>query len=67
MAKRLKNLLARGREHRVKDLKLMLAEFKRQRKERLTRRGERRREVKDMLSRSKSKRAKASGIGVAGQ
>jgi hypothetical protein len=44
----LKQLLAKGRELRTKDLKLMLAEFKRQRSQRLMEHGARREEVQDM-------------------
>ena len=52
----LKNLLAKGRELRIKDLKLMLAEFKRQHRNRATDREKRRQEVKDLLGEFKAKR-----------
>ncbi len=55
----LKDLLARGEELRIRDFKTMLAEFKRQRKERITGQERRRREVKDMLSEFKAKRTEA--------
>jgi hypothetical protein len=49
MAKRLKELLAKGSELRIKDLKSMLAEFKSQHKERTARQKERKRGGQDML------------------
>ena len=52
MAKRLKDLLAKGRELRIDDLKLLLKEFKKERKERIVRQKERREEVIGMLSTS---------------
>jgi hypothetical protein len=58
-AKMLKDLSAKGRKLRIKDFKLMLIEFKRQRKERIARQEERRQEVKDMLDEFKAKRTDA--------
>jgi predicted DNA-binding protein YlxM (UPF0122 family) len=49
LAKTLKELLAKGRELRIKDLKRMLEEFQTRRQERLAGQGERRRDVRDML------------------
>lgn len=49
MAKKLKALLAKGRELRIKDLKEMLQEFRAQHKERLSRQIERREDVNKML------------------
>lgn len=49
MAKRLKELLAKGRDLRIKDFKAMLNEFKVQHMERLACRKERRKEVRRML------------------
>jgi ClpP class serine protease len=49
MAKRLKEILAKGRELRIRDLKLMLKEFEAQHKERLARQEERREEVGNLL------------------
>jgi len=49
MAKRLKELLAKGRGLRIKDLKLMLKELSAQHKERTARQEERRGEVKNLL------------------
>jgi vacuolar-type H+-ATPase subunit I/STV1 len=59
-AKMLKNLLAKGRELRIKDLKLMLAEFKTQHEERVARRKERREEVRSMLGDFKKERAEVA-------
>lgn len=56
-AQMFKNLLAKGRELRTSDLKSMLAEFKRQRKERIACQERRRQKVKDMLGEFKAKRA----------
>lgn len=49
MTVRLKELLAKGSELRLRDLKRMLVEFTAQRKERTARRIERKKEVRDML------------------
>lgn len=53
MAKRLKDLLAKGRELRIDDLKSLLKEFKKERKERIVRQKERREEVIGMLGKFK--------------
>jgi hypothetical protein len=55
----LKDLLAKGRELRIKDLKLMLAEFGRQRKDRLEQQGQRREGVQDMLREFRAQRVEA--------
>jgi uncharacterized phage infection (PIP) family protein YhgE len=62
MAKRLKTLLAKGRELRIKDLKSMLQEFRAQHKERLAYQIERRKEVNKMLGRIKDKAPEAINI-----
>ena len=51
MTERLKALLAKGRELRIKDLKLMLGEFKIQHKERLAQKIERIKKVNKVLGR----------------
>ena len=51
MAKRLKTLLAKGRELRINDLKEMLQEFRTQHQERLAHQIERRKEVNKILGR----------------
>lgn len=56
MAKRLKTLLAKGRDLRIKDLKSMLQEFRTQHKERLAHQIERRKEVNKMLGTFKQER-----------
>jgi len=56
MAKRLKTLLAKGGELRIKDLKSMLKEFKTQHQERIVCREERREKVRSMLEEFKKKR-----------
>ncbi len=66
-AKMLKDLSAKGRKLRIKDFKLMLIEFKRQRKERIARQEERRQEVKDMLDEFKAKRTDAERARLAEQ
>jgi hypothetical protein len=55
----LRGLLAKGRELRINDLKSMLAEFKRQRSQRLVEQGERREEVQDMLREFRVQRVEA--------
>jgi hypothetical protein len=55
----LRDLLAKGRELRIKDLKLTLAEFGRQRSERLVQQGQRREEVQDMLREFRAQRVEA--------
>ncbi len=52
----LRDLLAKGEELRIQDFKAMLAEFKRQRAERIAGREQRCREVKDMLGEFNAKR-----------
>lgn len=60
MARRLKGLLAKGGELRIKDLKSMLAEFKIQHKEQITRQKERKEEVQNMLGGFNRDRAEAA-------
>ncbi len=60
MAQRLKELLAKGRELKIKDLKSMLAEFKIQHKERTAQQKERKEEVQDMLGGFKKERSEAA-------
>ena len=55
-SKMLGDLLAKGKELRIRDFKATLGEFKRQRAERIAYQERRRREVKDMLSEFKAKR-----------
>jgi len=54
------DLLAKGEELRIRDLKAMLTGFKRQRKERIACQERRRREVKDMLGEFKAERMEAA-------
>ncbi|MEW5767342.1 MAG: hypothetical protein AB1797_06900 [bacterium] len=56
MTTRLKELLAKGRELRIRDLKTMLKEFEIQRQERIARQEERRKEVRKMLGDFKKER-----------
>jgi len=56
LANSLKQLLAKGRELRIKDLKSMLAEFKTRHKERISRQEERRQEIKNLLGGFKKER-----------
>ena len=58
-ARMLKNLLAKGKNLRIRDLKLMLAEFTRQHNEPVTCKEERRQEIKKPLREFKPRRAKA--------
>lgn len=67
MAKRLKTLLAKGRELRIKDLKEMLQEFRTQHKERIAHQIERRKEVNKMLGTFKQERKKAAKNWQVGQ
>ena len=60
MAKRLKELLAKGSELRIKDLKSMLKEFQAQHKERIVRQEERRGEVRNLLGGFMKERAAAN-------
>jgi len=60
MAKRLKALLAKGKELRINDLKSMLKEFKVQHEERIARQEERREEVCHILGDFKKERTEAA-------
>ena len=60
MAKRLKELLGKGKELRIKDLKSMLAEFEIQHKERIAQQKERKKEVQNMLGGFKGERSEAA-------
>lgn len=60
LAKRLKNLLAKGRELRVKDVRLMLKELEAQHKERIALREERQKEVRGLLEGFKKERIEAA-------
>jgi len=60
MAKRLKELLAKGRELRIKDLKSMLKELKVEYKERIARQEERREEVRNLLGGFMKERVEAN-------
>jgi len=60
MASRLKELLAKGRELRIRDIRLMLKEFNIQHKERITNREERKGEVRHLLSGFKKERTEAA-------
>jgi len=57
MTKRLEELLAKGKELRIKDLKLMLAEFKRQHEERISRQQQRKKAVQTMQKKMAEERA----------
>jgi uncharacterized protein (DUF2164 family) len=59
LAKRLKTLLAKGRELQIKDLKEMLQEFRTQHQERITLQEERRKDVQSMLSEFRKERLEA--------
>jgi hypothetical protein len=59
-AERLRELLAKGSELRIKDLKSMLKEFKAQHQERVSRQGERREKVHTLLGEFKRERIKGS-------
>ena len=58
-SKMLKELLTKGEELRIRHFKATLAEFKRQRKERIACQERRRQEVKDMLGEFKAERTQA--------
>jgi len=58
-SKMLKELLTKGEELRIRHFKATLAEFKRQRKERIACQEQRRQGVKDMLGEFKAKRTEA--------
>ena len=62
MAKSLKELLAKGGELRIKDLKSMLREFQAQHKERIACKEERREKVHRMLSNFKKERTEKEGV-----
>lgn len=55
-SKMLKDLLAKGEALRIRHFKAMLAQFKKQRVERIACQGRRRRKIKDMLDEFKTKR-----------
>jgi len=55
-SKMLRELIVKGEELRIRDFKAMLAEFKKQRTERIARQERRREEVKDMLGEFRAKR-----------
>jgi metal-responsive CopG/Arc/MetJ family transcriptional regulator len=57
---RLKDLLAKGRETRIRDFKYMLKEIKAKDKERLARRNERKKEVRHLLGKFKKERDEAA-------
>jgi hypothetical protein len=56
LASRLKELLAKGRDLRIKDLKRMLNEFRGRYEERLSRQEERKREIRQLLGEQKKGR-----------
>ncbi len=58
-SKMLKELLAKGEELRIRHFKAMLAEFKRQRAERIACQEQRRQKVRDMLGKFKAERTQA--------
>jgi hypothetical protein len=60
LARTLKELLAKGRELRIKDLKSMLGEFQARRQERLAVQGERKRDVRGMLDELLKERSAAA-------
>jgi uncharacterized phage infection (PIP) family protein YhgE len=55
----LKELLAKGKKLRIRDFKAMLAEFEKQREQRIACQEQRRQEVRDMLSKFKAERTQA--------
>jgi DNA repair exonuclease SbcCD ATPase subunit len=59
LAKSLKELLSKGRELRIKDLKSMLGEFQARRQGQIAEQGERRRDVRDRLEELKKERLAA--------
>ena len=61
MSKMLQNLLAKKRELRIKDLKLMLKDFKRQYQDRLTIQKQRKEDVNRMLDDFKKEREESAG------
>jgi hypothetical protein len=66
-SKMLRDLLAKGENLRIRDFKVMLAEFGRQRKERIAGQERRRQKVKDMLSGFKAKRTEVEQDRLADQ
>lgn len=60
LSKRLKELLAKGKELRIKDFKSMVREFESQHKERITRQQERREMVHNLLEGFKKERVEAA-------
>ena len=60
MAKRLKELSAKGSQLRIKDLKVMLKEFKSQNEERIVRQEKRREDVRHMIGVFKKERNEAA-------
>lgn len=60
LAKRLKELLAKGRELRIKDLKSMLKEFQIQHKERIARQEERKKEARTILGDFRKEKVEAA-------
>ncbi len=66
-SKMLKGLLAKGEKLRIRDFKAMLAEFKKQRQERVTSRKQRRQQVRDMLDKFKVERTETERTRLAHQ
>jgi uncharacterized phage infection (PIP) family protein YhgE len=66
-SKMLRDLLAKGENLRIRDFKAMLAEFERQRKERIACQERRRQKVQNMLSEFKAKRTEAEQVRLADQ
>ncbi len=58
-SKMLKDLLAKGEKLRIRDFKTMLAEFEKQREQRIACQERRRKEVRDILGKFKAKRTQA--------
>jgi len=58
-SKMLQDLLAKGEKLRIRDFKAMLAEFKKQREQRIACQERRRDEIRDMLGKFKAKRTRA--------
>jgi len=58
-SKMLRDLLAKGEKLRIRDFKAMLAEFKKQREQRIACQERRREEVRDMLGKFKAERTQA--------
>ena len=62
LASRLKELLAKGRDLRIKDLKRMLNEFRGRYEERLARQEERKREIRQLLGEQKGEKLSDKGL-----